>query len=130
MPATLTGYVPLSREDQHRVELATRAALELDNLRLGQLDVGGGSIMELVAWFEENFRTGDQFEATQVVCLHKVTVRMGFLSENAQHVDFLNEAIGHIEILLRGIAAEPERARKSICTIERMCDFCLALARA
>ncbi|MGA2666671.1 MAG: hypothetical protein ABSE91_01095 [Patescibacteria group bacterium] len=120
----------VSREDYERRELASAAALELDKIRLGQLGQIRGSVEKLVAWFEENFRSVSLIEPTQTECLWKVLTKTGYLSENVQQIADLIEAVGQIQIILRGIIAEPVSARKSIPTIEKMRDFCLALCRA
>jgi hypothetical protein len=119
----------VSREDYERMELASAAALELDHIRLGQLGQMRGSVEKLVAWLEENFRSVSLIEPTQTECLWKVLTRTGFLSENVQQIADLIEAVGQIQIILRGIIAEPVCARKSIPTIKKMRDFCLALCR-
>ncbi len=106
------------------------AALELDKIRLGQLGQMRGSVEKLVAWFEENFRSVSLIEPTQTECLWKILTKTGNLSENVQQIADLIEAVGQIQIILRGIIAEPVSARKSIPTIEKMRDFCLALCRA
>jgi len=130
MKAALVDYIPLSYEDQERVELATLAARELDHLRLGRLGQIDQGVKKLVAWLEENFSSERYFHPNQLLVVREALCKQELFDSQTRATSELIEAVARVQITLRGLIAEPGSARRSIPTIEKMRDFCLNLARA
>jgi len=133
MVSALNGQSPPSLEDQERIEVKTYAACELDHIRLGRLampDQIVEAIDKLIAWFDRNFSPIALVDPAQTIHVRDALLCCKLLDEKAQTIPGLLQAVAYIKIVLRGIIFDPEAARSSIATIEKMRDFCLALARA
>jgi len=129
MKVGLMDHQPLSREDYERMEIASTAATELDDLRLGQLGQIDQGVIRLVEWLEQNFSRPTLVTPHQLLVVREALCKQGLFDEKERATAALLEAIAHAQIILRGIIIAPLSARRSIPTIEKMRDFCLAIAR-